>query len=72
MIFNLFRKDPRRTVIAALYARVATASRAPDLYRQLGVPDTLEGRFEALSLHVVLALRACANCRRRPTRLRGT
>lgn len=58
MIFSLFRKDPRRTIIAALYKRIATASRAPGLYATLGIPDTLEGRFEALSLHMVLALRA--------------
>lgn len=57
MIFNLFRKDPRRAVIAALYERVATASRNPGLYAGLGVPDSLEGRFEALVLHMVLALR---------------
>lgn len=58
MIFSLFRKDPRRTIIATLYKRIATASRAPGLYAALGIPDTLEGRFEALSLHMVLALRA--------------
>lgn len=58
MIFSLFRKDPRRTTIASLYKRIATASRAPGLYAALGIPDTLEGRFEALSLHMVLALRA--------------
>lgn len=58
MIFSLFRKDPRRTAIALLYKRIATASRAPGLYSSLGVPDTLEGRFECLSLHMVLALRA--------------
>lgn len=58
MIFSLFRKDPRRDVIATLYKRVATASREPGLYSSLGIPDTLEGRFESLSLHMVLALRA--------------
>ena len=58
MIFSLFRKDPRRTTIAALYKRIAMASRTPGLYAALGIPDTLEGRFEALSLHMVLALRA--------------
>jgi cytochrome b pre-mRNA-processing protein 3 len=61
VIFSLFRKDPRRVAIAALYARIATASRAPGLYAALGIPDTLEGRFEALSLHMVLALRALRN-----------
>jgi cytochrome b pre-mRNA-processing protein 3 len=58
VIFSLFRKDPRRTAIAALYARIANASRIPGLYAALGIPDTLEGRFESLSLHMVLALRA--------------
>jgi cytochrome b pre-mRNA-processing protein 3 len=58
VIFSLFRKDPRRTAIATLYKGIATASRAPGLYAALGIPDTLEGRFEALCLHMVLALRA--------------
>lgn len=58
MIFSLFRKDPRRTTIATLYKRIASASRVPGLYAALGIPDTLEGRFEALSLHMILALRA--------------
>jgi len=58
MILSLFRRDPRRTLIVTLYARVAGAARAPGLYAALGVPDTVEGRFEALSLHVMLALRA--------------
>ena len=55
---TLFRRDPRRALIAALYARVAAAARQPGLYADLGVPDTIEGRFEALSVHMVLALRA--------------
>lgn len=58
MIFRLFRKDPRRVLIASLYKRVADSSRVPGLYSALGIPDTLEGRFESLSLHMVLTLRA--------------
>lgn len=58
MIFSLFGRNPRRTAIAALYKSIAMASRNPGLYGSLGIPDTLEGRFEALSLHMVLALRA--------------
>jgi cytochrome b pre-mRNA-processing protein 3 len=61
VIFSLFRKDPRREAIAALYARIATTSRTPGLYAALGIPDTLEGRFESLSLHMVLSLRALRN-----------
>lgn len=57
MILDLFR-NPRRPVIEALYGSIAAASRARSLYATLSVPDTVEGRFECLSLHVVLALRA--------------
>ncbi len=58
LLRSLIRRDPRRELIAALYKRVAGAARQPGLYGDLGVPDTIEGRFEALSLHMVLALRA--------------
>src|SRR5215203_3997151 len=70
MILSLFRKDPRRTSIATLYERVATASRGRGLYVALDVPDTVEGRFEALCLHVVLVLRALRDRPARPTRSR--
>jgi cytochrome b pre-mRNA-processing protein 3 len=58
VIFSLFRKDPRRTTIALLYRRIATASRVPGFYAALELPDTIEGRFECLSLHMILVLRA--------------
>lgn len=57
MILRLFRKDPRAPLIEALHGRIAEAARAPALYARLGVPDTVEGRFESLSLHLVLVLR---------------
>lgn len=57
MIFGLFRKDPRAPLIGTLHKRIADAARAPALYLGLGVPDTIEGRFESLSLHFVLVLR---------------
>lgn len=57
MILRFFRENPRRSVIDRLHARVAAASRQPCLYLELGVPDTAEGRFESLALHMILALR---------------
>jgi len=57
MVLGLFRKNPRREAIETLYQRVAAASREPFLYLDLGVPDTVEGRFEAVTLHVILVLR---------------
>jgi cytochrome b pre-mRNA-processing protein 3 len=57
MVLGLFRKNPRRQVIETLYQRIAAASREPGLYLDLGIPDTVEGRFEAVTLHMVLLLR---------------
>jgi cytochrome b pre-mRNA-processing protein 3 len=57
MILGLFRRDPRQRLIETLYARTVAAARQPGLYARLGVPDTVEGRFEALALHMVLMLR---------------
>jgi cytochrome b pre-mRNA-processing protein 3 len=56
-IFGLFRNDRRTAVLEELYGRVTAAARNPALYLRLGVPDTVEGRFENLALHLVLVLR---------------
>jgi cytochrome b pre-mRNA-processing protein 3 len=39
-----------------LYGGVVTAARQPIFYERLRVPDTPEGRFELVSLHLFLAL----------------
>ena len=58
MILGFFRRgDARRRAIESLHRRVNEAARARGLYLALGVPDTVEGRFEALCLHVILVLR---------------
>lgn len=58
MLGRLFRRGgDRAEVIRALHGRVNAAARVPALYTRLGVPDTIEGRFEALCLHAILVLR---------------
>jgi cytochrome b pre-mRNA-processing protein 3 len=57
MMFGLFKRDKRRDVILALYAHCADASRAPWLYAEAGVPDTVEGRLDSLTLHAMLVVR---------------
>ncbi len=56
MLKRLFRPHPIRDVGRALYAAVVEQSRSPALYQALGAPDTVEGRFEVYTLHVVLLL----------------
>jgi len=53
---RLFRPKPGQTEGAALYAACVEQARTPDLYARLAAPDTVEGRFEIYTLHVVLLL----------------
>jgi cytochrome b pre-mRNA-processing protein 3 len=58
VIFGLFGKRARRrSPVDTLFARVAEASRRPALYIEGGIPDSFEGRFESLTLHLLLVLR---------------
>jgi cytochrome b pre-mRNA-processing protein 3 len=58
VIFGLFGKRAhRRFPVDTLFARVAEASRRPALYIEGGIPDSFEGRFESLTLHLFLVLR---------------
>ncbi|MEM6414293.1 MAG: ubiquinol-cytochrome C chaperone family protein [Pseudomonadota bacterium] len=61
MIFNFFRKDPIEEKAIALYERIVEAARRPEFYTIGQAPDTVEGRFEILSLHVYLTLRRLKN-----------
>ena len=57
--FNHFRKPqiaPPGT-IEAIYGMIVTQAREPLFYRDLAVPDTVNGRFDLLLLHLWLMLR---------------
>jgi len=45
-----------RDAARRLYDGAVARGRRPELYAQLGVPDTVEGRFEMLTLHVILLI----------------
>ncbi|MEQ8934337.1 MAG: ubiquinol-cytochrome C chaperone family protein [Amphiplicatus sp.] len=57
MILSLFRKDPAAEAAAALFAAAVEQARLPVFYQKFAVPDTPEGRFELLAMHVYLVLR---------------
>ncbi len=44
-----------------LYGKAVTAARDPYFYVRLGVPDTLDGRFDIVGLHAVLLIRRLRN-----------
>jgi cytochrome b pre-mRNA-processing protein 3 len=57
MAFPTLRRPRTPPPAETVYARLVEGARAPALYRDLGVPDTLDGRFEMLVLHAVLFFR---------------
>lgn len=56
LLDRLFRPRPAQAAGRALYARAVEQSRDPELYSGFGAPDTVEGRFEIYSLHVMLLI----------------
>lgn len=57
MLFGLFGRKRDTGAIEQLHERITIASRAPFLYTHFEVPDTLEGRFNSLTLHAILVMR---------------
>jgi cytochrome b pre-mRNA-processing protein 3 len=56
MILPWFRRSPQGRTIAALYGAIVAQARSVSFYADYGVPDTVEGRFDLLVLHLVLVL----------------
>jgi cytochrome b pre-mRNA-processing protein 3 len=57
MILPPFRRNRRPDTISVLYGAIVAQARRPVFYREYAVPDTLDGRFDLLLLHLVLVLR---------------
>jgi len=51
-MFSLFKRNPYRIPATRLYDALVMSARQPAFYRDYAVPDTLDGRFECISLHV--------------------
>ena len=56
MFALLHRRRERRAAVLVAYARIVERAREPAFYLGWGIPDTLDGRFELLALHVFLVL----------------
>jgi cytochrome b pre-mRNA-processing protein 3 len=56
MKFPLFRRRARSDTISTLYGTIVAQARLPCFYREYGVPDTVNGRFDLLVLHLALVL----------------
>jgi cytochrome b pre-mRNA-processing protein 3 len=50
------RRKPEDDFAAAVYKSVGEQARSAELYEACGIPDTLDGRFDALALHAALMI----------------
>ncbi len=55
-MLGLFRRNRHERASFQLYNAAVRAGREPYYYRDLGVPDTLDGRFDMVGLHVFLLI----------------
>ena len=60
MILRPFRRSAENRTIASLYGMIVAQARSAAFYADYGVPDTVQGRFDLIVLHLVLLLRRLA------------
>ena len=56
-LFGLLGRGRHERVGFQLYAAAVKAARDPLFYAELGVPDTLDGRFDLVGLHACMLIR---------------
>jgi cytochrome b pre-mRNA-processing protein 3 len=56
MILAKFRRNPQARSIAGLYGAIVAQARRASFYTDYGVPDTLDGRFDLIVMHLILVL----------------
>ncbi len=55
-MISLFRRNPQQKAAELAYRRVVDQARQPGFFSDIGVPDTIDGRFELICLHAFLFL----------------
>ena len=53
---RFFKRNPQEARARGLYEGVVAQARQPGFYRDCGVPDSVDGRFELIALHAFLVL----------------
>ena len=66
MFDRWFARRPHEDSSEELYARIVAQARRPGFYVDAGVPDSLDGRFEMLALHLFLVLQRLTSERADP------
>jgi cytochrome b pre-mRNA-processing protein 3 len=55
-MFTFFKANPAQNAAELAYRRIVEQARQPGFFTALGVPDTVDGRFELICLHAFLYL----------------
>lgn len=59
MVFGLFRrKNSNEAIVGTQYEAITEAARRPLFYSDMNAPDTVMGRFDLVTIHMMLYLRA--------------
>jgi cytochrome b pre-mRNA-processing protein 3 len=58
---SLRKATPEERAGSVLYREAVAVARTPWFYRELGVPDTLDGRFDMIALHAFLLIHRLQN-----------
>lgn len=58
MVLGFLRRGRHDRAALELYGAAVRAARDPYLYTAVGVPDTVDGRFDLVGLHAYLVIRA--------------
>jgi cytochrome b pre-mRNA-processing protein 3 len=56
MLKQLMARSPERQAAERLHAAAVRQARLEAFYARMGAPDTVEGRFEMLTLHLILLI----------------
>jgi cytochrome b pre-mRNA-processing protein 3 len=67
-MFRVFPRHQQAHTIRTLYGAIVAQARAPSFYAAYLVPDTVQGRFDMIVLHLALVLR---RLRRETAELKG-
>lgn len=54
---SMFGRSKTQIAVDRIYQIAVDQARTSDLYEKYGVPDTVDGRFEMVTLHIFLVLR---------------
>jgi len=57
MILSIFKKKPDVRIVRKVYSDIVAQSRQRLFYADWGIPDSVNGRFDLISLHMCLVFR---------------